>query len=173
MKPRRLLQIMNIRITPRFIISKEIHIIAFGNAISESISQGPTKIKGGAAPSFQDWVNSSSQGPCDEGDQPIQMNCYSYDYRGKLPVKRMWSRVMRKPNLFTAALAALNPSPYAGDTSCAIWCMKNSPSFFSTSDFPPFLEEDEEEEAAPDDVDAIFLLNPGITSDSSHMYEST
>lgn len=49
--------------------------------------------------------------------------------------------------------------------------MKNSPSFLSTSDVLPFF--DDEDEAAPDDVEAIILLNPGITSDSSHMYEST
>lgn len=70
----------------------------------------------------------------------------------------------------TAALAALNPPPYAGEASCAIWCMKNSPSFFSTPDFPPFFEDDEDDEA--DDVDGM-SLDPGNTSDSSHMYEST
>lgn len=87
----------------------------------------------------------------------------------------MWFSVTRKPYLLTAALAALNPSPYAGEVSCAIWCMKNSPSLFSTPDFPPFLEDDvgtddDDDEAA--EVDGMFL-NPGITSDSSHMYEST
>lgn len=53
--------------------------------------------------------------------------------------------------------------------------MKNSPNLFSAPDLPPFLDDDdddddghadEEDEAV--DVDGMFL-NPGITSDSSHM----
>lgn len=82
----------------------------------------------------------------------------------------MWSRVERKPYFLTAALAALNPPPYAGEASFAIWCMKNSPSLFSTSDFTPFFDDDDEDEAA--DVDGM-LPNLVVTSDSSHMYEST
>lgn len=88
----------------------------------------------------------------------------------------MWSKVRRKPYLLTAALADLNPPPYAGEESLAICCMKNSPSLCSTLDFPPFFDDDdeEEEEAADVDVDEDgMFLNPGITSDSSHMYEST
>lgn len=105
----------------------------------------------------------------DGGDTAIE-NISSY-YNGKLPVIWMWSRVRRKPYLLTAALAALNPPPYAGEASLAIWCMKNSPSLFSTSDFPPFFDDDDDDEEEAADVDGMFL-NPGITSDSSHMYES-
>ena len=43
-------------------------------------------------------------------------------------------------------------SPYDGEESIAIWCMKNSPSIFSNCDLTPFL--DEEEEYILDDVDA-------------------
>ena len=50
--------------------------------------------------------------------------------------------------------------------------MKNSPSLFSTSDLTPFFDDDEEEEDEAADVDGM-LLDTGITSDSSHMYEST
>lgn len=91
-------------------------------------------------------------------------------HQGKRPVNLMWSSVGRRPYLLTAALAALKPPPYAGEVSLAIWCMKNLPSFFSASDFPPFLEDVEDEEAA--DVDGA-LLYSGMTSDSSHMYDKT
>lgn len=68
--------------------------------------------------------------------------------------------------------------------------MKNSPSLFSTIDLPPFLDDDlldDDDEAVAIDVDdvpwdqvddddeedGILFLDPGITSDSSHMWEST
>lgn len=108
---------------------------------------------------------SKSEASCKLAQNPL---CY---YRGKFPVRRMWSKVRRKPYLFTAVFAALNPPPYAGDTSWAIWCMKNSPSFCSTIDFPPFLEDEDDDEEEAVDVDGMFF-SPGITSDSSHMYES-
>lgn len=73
----------------------------------------------------------------------------------------MWSSVDRRPYLFTAVMADLYPSPYAGDASWAIWCIKNSPSLFSTQDLPPFLvaekedDDDDDDEAA--DVDGILV----------------
>lgn len=84
----------------------------------------------------------------------------------------MWSSVRRKPYLLTASLAALNPPPYAEEPSLAIWCKKNSPSLFSTLDFTPFLDDDDDDEEAADDVEGM-LLDTGITSDSSHMYDIT
>lgn len=100
----------------------------------------------------------------------------STHYSGKVPVSRIWSNVRRRPYLFTAAMAALYPPPYAGDASWAIWCIKNSPSLFSTVDLPPFLDADqgeydddeEEEDEAVKVVDG--MLN---TSDSSHRRAST
>lgn len=92
-------------------------------------------------------------------------------------MSRIWSSVRRRPYLFTAAMAALYPPPYAGEASWAIWCMKNSPSLFSTADLPPFLDadqgeydddDDEEEDEAVKVVDG--MLN---TSDSSHRRAST
>ena len=83
----------------------------------------------------------------------------------------MWSSVRRNPYLLTAIFAALNPPPYDGEASCAIWCMKNSPSLFSTLDFVPFFDADDEEEDAVD-VEGMFL-EAGVTSDSSHIWEST
>jgi len=49
----------------------------------------------------------------------------------------------------------------------AIWCRKNSPNFFSTSDVLPFFDDEDEEDEAVD-VDGV-LRKPGITSASSHM----
>lgn len=85
----------------------------------------------------------------------------------------MCSSVERKPYLTKAALAALYPPPYAGEASLAIWCMKKSPSLFSTMDFPPFFEDEDEDEDEDEaaDVDGM-ALDLGITSDSSHMYDS-
>lgn len=55
--------------------------------------------------------------------------------------------------------------------------MKNSPSLFSTLDFPPFLDADQGDEDDDDDdeaveVDGMFLDSIG-TSDSSHKWAST
>ncbi|PHT52804.1 Ras-related protein RABA2c [Capsicum baccatum] len=69
------------------------------------------------------------------------------------------------------SLAALNLPPYAGEVSWTIWCMKNSPSLFSTPDLTPFLVNDIDEDEAVD-VDGI-SLDPGITYDSSHISKST
>lgn len=76
-------------------------------------------------------------------------------HTGKTPVKRRWSRVRLRPYLFTAALASRNPSPYTGEASWAIWCMKNSPSFFSTLDFAPFFEDDGYDDDEEEDEEAV------------------
>lgn len=79
------------------------------------------------------------------------------------------------PYLSTALLPSLKPSPYAAEVSDSIWCLKNSPSFFSKSDLLPFFEEDDavdEEEADDEDEDeakAAFPPEPAIISVSNHM----
>lgn len=71
--------------------------------------------------------------------------------KGKLPVIRIWSRVLLRPYLFTAWLPCLNPSPYAVDESDSIWCLKKPPSFFSKSERFPFFDDVEEDDDGDDD----------------------
>lgn len=86
----------------------------------------------------------------------------------------MWSRVRLRPYLSTASLPARKPSPYADEESDSIWCLKNSPNFFSKWDLVPFFDDDDdvvdEEEA---ELDAVLLPRPDITSESSHIWAST
>lgn len=78
----------------------------------------------------------------------------------------------------TASLPFLNPSPYAVDESDSIWCLKNSPSFFSKSDRFPFLDEagpgdGEEEEDDDDDDEGISIVEIEYISASNHMCPKT
>lgn len=69
--------------------------------------------------------------------------------------------------------------------SDSIWCLKNSPSFFSNCERVPFFEEvDEEEDEDEDDdgevvdeedeeVDAVLLPEPAMISESNHMCAKT
>lgn len=49
--------------------------------------------------------------------------------------------------------------------------MKNSPSFLSVADFPAFLDDGIEED--DDDEEDGILVDPGKTSDSSHIWART
>jgi hypothetical protein len=66
--------------------------------------------------------------------------------------------------LSTAWLPSLNPSPYAGELSDSIWCLKNLPSSFSKSDRLPFFDDveegDDEDEDEVEDDDASSLPEP-------------
>ena len=90
--------------------------------------------------------------------------------QGNVPVIRIWSRVLRSPYLCTACWPALYPSPYTGEISDSIWCLKNSPSFLSNWDLVPFFDAPELEE---DEADAAFPSEPDISSASSHMWAIT
>lgn len=95
----------------------------------------------------------------------------------------MWSRVLFKPYLETASFPSRNPSPYADDVSDSIWCLKNSPSFFSKSDRLPFFEDveeeeddegdEEEDEAEDEDVEATPLPVMEYISESNHIWANT
>lgn len=100
---------------------------------------------------------------------------HSTSQTGKLPVNRIWSRVLRRSYLSTALFPILNPSPYAVDESDSIWCLKKSPSFFSKSDRLPFLDDAELEEDEEEDVDdeATSLLDVEYISASSHIWANT
>lgn len=81
-----------------------------------------------------------------------------------------------KPYLSTALFPSLKPSPYAADVSDSIWCLKNSPSFFSKSERLPFFEDPEDDvdvEAEDDDDDdeeeATLLPEPAMISESNHI----
>lgn len=68
------------------------------------------------------------------------------------------------------------PSPYTSEGSVSIWCLKNSPSFFSKSVCTPFLDEGAEDDDDDDDdaaMDAMMLLDPDVISDSSHIWART
>lgn len=91
--------------------------------------------------------------------------------QGKVPVIRIWSRVLLSPYFCTACWPALYPSPYTGEMSASIWCLKNSPSFFSNWDRVPFFDELELKE--DEEVDAEFPSEPDISSASSHMWATT
>ena len=91
----------------------------------------------------------------------------------------MCSRVARRPYLSTALLPALKLSPNPDEVSDSIWCLKNSPNFFSKCDIAAFLgmPDDEEEgtdDEDDDDVDATWLPAPDMISDlRSHMWART
>lgn len=90
---------------------------------------------------------------------------------GKLPVSLMWSRVLCKPYLSTAWLPALKPFPYTTDVSDAIWCLKNTLSFFSNGDLAPCLDEVKAEEE--DEVDALLASDMYRIWDSNHILART
>lgn len=86
---------------------------------------------------------------------------------GKHPVICIWLRVLRRPYLCTACWPALNPSPYTWDMSDSIWCLKNSPSFFSYWDPVPLFNTEE----ADDELDATLL--PDMSLELNHMWART
>lgn len=114
--------------------------------------------------------------------------CKTLPQLGKEPDRLIWSRVPLKPYRSTARMPARNPSPYIAEGSVSIWCLKNSPSFFSKSVFSPFFAEEDVEEgvavasaaaaasaatAAASDVVAMLLLEPDTISDSSQRWART
>lgn len=98
-------------------------------------------------------------------------SCFFVSFQhGNVPVNLIWSRVRRRPYCRTARLPALKPSPYAGDVSDSIWCLKKSPSFISNWNLEPFFDVVDAEE---DEVDATLLPDPEMIWESSHMCART
>lgn len=86
---------------------------------------------------------------------------------GNRPVIRIWSSVLWRPYFCTARWPILNPSPYTGEVSDSIWCLKNSPSFLSNGDLTPCFDARKAED------EATLLPEPVWSCVSNHIYART